>query len=225
LGTEPSEWGNKLIERDRALDQGKAVDFDPGANPKALRFSGDWPWFDLAKQWPLEAAQSKPEVLRQLLDKNADLYRRYQRIRELPRYEETFLATGPRIGLRILSATVEGNQLALAKVALAAIEGDFGAAVSELERESSYHRRILTHSETLYPRILVVTMVARDWAMLSDLVRMHGARLRPFRQRLATIAGPLPVAGLDLQAAFRVEGFNTATRLPDWRRAMWEKDP
>src|SRR5712692_2871463 len=225
LGAEPSEWGSKIIERSRALDQGKAVEFDPDKDPKALRYSGGRAWFDLAKQWPLEAAQSKPEVLRQLLDKNAELYRRYQRVRELPRYAETFLATRPTTPLGMLTATLEGNQLALAKVALAAIEGNFGAAVSELERESSYHRRVLTQSQTLLSRLIAAAMLARDWAMLSDLVRVHGARLRPFRQRLAAIAGPLPVAGLDLQAVFRVEGFNMATTLPGWRRAMWEEDP
>ncbi|MBI3373925.1 MAG: hypothetical protein HY017_19545 [Betaproteobacteria bacterium] len=221
LGAEPSEWGNRIVERSRALDQGKAAEFNPYDDPESLRFSGERAWFDLAKQWPLEAAQSKPQVLRQLLDQNLELYRRYQKIRELPEYTETFSATRPMTPLGVPSATNEGSGLALAKVALAAIEGDFRAAVLELERESAYHRRVLTQSETLFPRMFAVAMLARDWAMLCDLVRIHGALLKPFRRWLEDISGPLPATGLDLQAVLRIDGFHQVTVLPGWRREIW----
>ena len=87
------------------------------------------------------------------------------------------------------------------------------------------HRHVLAESRTLLGRTIATSVLTRDWGMLADLVRTHGARLARYRERLGAVARPLPLDGFDVQKVIRDDASRQAAMLPQWRHLIWDQDP
>ena len=176
-------------------------------------------WF-VMNESPIAKAQQKRADLEQLLQKQAASYARYREIRSKPRYGETSWVTKPGSPVTLDRSLIPGNHLALAQVALDALDGRLEAAIAELEREVAHHRRVVAGSRTLLFRVIGAALLARDMAMLSDLITLHGRRLAPYRERVLRMAAPLPREALDLTASFELEALSQAQVFMQYREAM-----
>jgi hypothetical protein len=187
--------------------------------PENTPLEGWLRWHALSEP-PLGRANAIQPTLQWLLIAKAPLHAQYRLVRDLPRYGETILPTDPIAALSIDSALVDGAGLALAEIALAALDGRLEDAVAELERESAYHRRAVAGSRALLARMIACGAIVRDMLMVSDLLVMHGEKLRPYRERLMRVVAPIPRQDLDLSALYEMEARLTAQMLLQYRRVI-----
>ena len=191
--------------------------------PESKPLEGWLRWHAL-KEPPLGQASGMQPTLQWLLIMRAPLYSKYRKVRALPRYGETTWPTEPMVGLPLDTALIDGAGLALAEIALAGLDGRLEDAVAEIERESLYHRRVLAGSRTLLGKLLACAAIIRDMSMVSDLLDMHGEKLRPWRERLMRVASPLPREDLDLSAVFALEAHFTAQMLLKYRSVILKQN-
>lgn len=197
---------------DNAWQAGVAFRELPESKPQEA-----WLRWHALREAPLSQARAIQPTLQWLLITRAPLHSQYRRVRTLPRYGETGWPSHPMAELPIDGALVDGAGLALAEIALAALDGRLEDAVAEVEREAVYHRRVLAGSRMLLGRVFAANAIIRDMVMVSDLLEMHGEKLRPYRARLMKVVAPLRREDLDLSSAYELEARMTAQALLQYR--------
>jgi hypothetical protein len=180
-------------------------------------------WYAL-QEAPLRQAGALQPTLQWLLIAKAPLHAHYRAVRALPRYGESLWPSDPITELPVDGALIDGSGLALAEIALAALDGRLGDAVAELEREAAHHRRALAGSRTVLGKLIACSVIVRDMSVVSDLLDMHGEKLRPHRERLMRVVAPIPRADLDLSAVFEIEARVNAQSLLHYRRLILDEN-
>jgi hypothetical protein len=147
---------------------------------------------------------------------NAELLARYRKVREAPGFSDLYMGALTMDSPSAYSALRAGASLAFADIAAKAGAGDLDEAVAELEREVTFHRRIITGGRTLVTVLTGETMLAHDLLMISELLRSGGEQIVPYHGRLRDLIRP-QISAAVIQPAFRLMAHEKVNWAKGWR--------
>lgn len=189
------------------------------ADPKTKRARK--PWCVPEERDCLAEAKRDGEALARLVadEENALLLERYRRTREAAAFADLYIGPNPAASLPGYSMLMAGASLSLGGIGLKVEAGDFDAAVAELEREVSFHRRIIAGARTIIAAMIGNRLLTRDLLTISELLRTDAARIAPYRERLAALTRPQTSAA-SLKEGIRFEAHTWVTLAHNVRRIL-----
>lgn len=135
---------------------------------------------------------------------NALLLTRYRKVRDSAIFTDLYMGTNPASNMPGYSAFAAGALLSLAENSMQFHAGNLDAVVAELEREVTFHRRMIADGRSIITVLSGSQMLARDLLTISELLRSGRERIAPFRARLGALTRP-QVSAAALRPAFRFE--------------------
>lgn len=169
------------------------------------------------------ARERSAELDKELADETNALYlKRYRKMREAPQFREIEIGYDPAALWPSYFPVLHGASLARLDTALKFNAGDYEGAVAELEREVSFHRRVVAGNHSLIATLIATAVMNRDLLFVSELLRTGGAPLAPYRPRLQALAAPQLGARV-LAEAFAREAQMGLTFARDMRQNMQAK--
>jgi len=138
-----------------------------------------------------------------LLADNKLLLERYFKLTSYPHYRETLpvVVASP---LPHLSFVRMAHQLMLAKTALLVKEGKVAAALSQLQRDAVFNRRMAEEGSTLISKLIALSLLSSDARALSEIIAANKLSAVDIA-RANAILKPLSAAERNFNKAFRNE--------------------
>jgi hypothetical protein len=189
----------------------------------------------------LQHAADNPELVA-LSVRPDEFLERYRAMRAKPEFVDLEDPQTPDDPLPPYQALFRGQTRSLMIAGSGAMRRDLHGAVSELEAENRFHRRIAAGARSLITKMVALSVLNRDAAFASELARIPEAP-EPLLARLKTIVRPLTETELDVRKsltvdrAYKIAWMQTRrfVRLPDHyyeslkalhgrdeRRPLWE---
>ncbi len=171
-------------------------------------------------------AALQPDV-RKAVDAHAVLLARYRAMREKPRFVALFAPKSPEDRLPAYPEMLEAQRMALLAAALRFQRGDRAGAISEVERDAAFYRRMARDATMLIDKMIAFAALDREALFVAELARHTPRSEAALWRRLESVVAPLSQAELDVVPSLRREFASTArwgstrdhARLSD---TMWE---
>src|SRR5262245_50593368 len=141
----------------------------------------------------------------ELLAAHAVLLARYRAMREKPEFVELLQHESPEDPLPAFQGITSGHRLSLLHASLEFNAGRRAAAVSELEAEFAFHRKVVAGGRMLITKMIAVAMLDGTAFFAAELARKLPAQERALWRRLEAALRPMTKAELDLAAVMANE--------------------
>jgi hypothetical protein len=202
-GQDPAAWGRKAAQAygAQADPAFKKTPEWENATKSHLVATKEAAWCNPEKLDCIALAREKGDALKPLLAlaPHPELLARYRVAREKPDFADISIGTDPLSSLPAFQRLVEAAALTRLDIALKAAAGELEPAVAELEREIAFHRKMLADGRTLITVMVGNTLLVRDLLVASELLRMGGDVVTPFRGRLRAAVGfPVDMKSMDV---------------------------
>jgi len=162
----------------------------------------------------LSCVADQPGLRRQIVDPHVVFLQRYRAMREKPEFVDLFDPRSPEDWLPAYRPLVQGHQLSLMLAALDFHAGRRASAVSELEAEFAFHRKVAVGSRGLLAKMISFATLDGTAFFASELARHMPARDRALWQRLEAITRAPTKAELDVMPSLN----HVRAESVDWMR-------
>lgn len=165
----------------------------------------------------VDAVAGRPD-LRALIEAHGAFLQRYRAMREKPDFIELFIP-GPQDALPAFQPLLQGQRLSFLLAAVEFDAGERSAAIGELEKESSFHRRYAAGSRTLVSKMVSYALLDGDALFAADLARRIAPTETALWSQLQALMRPLTKDEIDVLPSLRSEVGMVARGLSDLRRS------
>lgn len=192
MGEDQMAWGRKVAEAYAAQAAPGFVRTDEWKSrvKRQLSATKQAVWCRPAEKDCITQARSNAAALAAVLasEQNAEILKRYQKVRELPEFGEIYVGSDPLADIVSSVELHEGAFLARLDIALKVTRGEMDAAIAELEREALFHRRLVTQGRMLLTAMVGIASLGNDLLLASEMLRSGGEAIAQYRARMLEIA-------------------------------------
>jgi hypothetical protein len=206
--TSPFEWGKKVMKQAKeAALSGKGSEEMPLLSYDdihRLSFRGELPSFhDAQGKGMMPYAGAHTDAIAESLRVNRELVRRYEALRDCPRYTEP-LDWGLSAPLPSFLSVRNVQKLILLRLAVEAGQGDMVSALEQVRKDAEFWRLISRRASTILSKMISIAMVSADLRFAAEL---GASRTLTERERdiLHDILRPFDHGEASLTAAFHGE--------------------
>lgn len=146
---------------------------------------------------------------------NRQMLARYQSLQKYPRWQYA-IAPDYMAVIPSYHVLIEGQRLHLASAMLEIERGQVGRGLGMIGDDIRFTRNILGSKETLVGKLIGMTLLTRDIALIAETLQARQREVRPYLAQIEKMLEPLSQAQISLADGFRYEEKN--------RVSMFERD-
>jgi len=152
----------------------------------------------------LKFASDNPELV-QLSARDDEFAARYLAMRSKAEFVDLHEDTGPDGRIPHYGYLIWGQGRSLTYAASLANRGRLETAVTELEAENAFHRRVATGARSLITKMVGLSTLQRDAFFASELARIPGKQATAVLGRLLAVVRPLAEVEIDVRKSHEIE--------------------
>lgn len=136
---------------------------------------------------------------------NDELLARYLTLKKYPQWQETRLPGEVDAPIASMGWMMRGQNLMQVSALLDMDKKQTYRALLLIGDDINFLRIVLAGKNTLLTQMIASTMLARDYALLAELIGERPDAIKPFWRNLEKMLTPLTASELSMQSAFRFE--------------------
>lgn len=142
-----------------------------------------------------------------------DVETRIQRMRNAPVFAEVLASASVSAPFADLRGVIYAQDVAFAKVRLAAAAEDWDRAIRLLEADAAFNRSVLANVQTVVARQVAGRAVGRNALLAAQFWKAYGAAIPDYQPRLVALAADLAPSVLSMQRSVDLETASLARDL------------